>query len=227
MALRVPLRPSATSQSVLLAEASETSAPAAPSPSGPGKAPAGAPVRQPATAARTGAREAVAAARTDAAKPAATVHTVAPGETLWAVARRYGVAASTVAGWNGLPAGTRVQAGQKLTIRAEARTPEPVVAVASTARGPSPASAAAPGQSAAKPQKTSATPAPQQAARADAAKPIRYRVKPGESLWAISQRFGVTVAMLRRWNNLGSSHGVQAGQELNVYREEARVARAG
>jgi membrane-bound lytic murein transglycosylase D len=62
---------------------------------------------------------------------------------------------------------------------------------------------------------------------ARAADPIRYKVKPGETLWAVSQRFGVTVAMLRRWNNLSEKQGVQAGQELNVYREDSRIARAG
>ena len=56
---------------------------------------------------------------------------------------------------------------------------------------------------------------------------IRYKVKPGETLWAISQRFGVSPAMLRRWNKLGENQGVQAGQQLNVYREDMRVARAG
>jgi LysM repeat protein len=72
-----------------------------------------------------------------------------------------------------------------------------------------------------------ATTAANRGALADARKPIRYKVRPGESLQDISQRFGVTVAMLRRWNNLGTNQAIQAGREISVYRDEPRLARAG
>ena len=229
--LRVPLSPSATGQSVLLADAGEDPAP-----------------RQsvPALSSRPSSRKAEAAtpARTAASRPAggktaspplAIVHTVAPGETLWAVARRYGVSAGAVGDWNGMAANTRVQAGQRLTIRTaekseKAAEPGLVLADVSAAKVATVATQPV-GRGGNRPAATAASRdvagKGSAAATASTGKPIRYRVKPGESLWAISQRFGVTVAMLRRWNNLGSSQSVQAGQEISVYRDEGRVARAG
>jgi len=50
--------------------------------------------------------------------------------------------------------------------------------------------------------------APQQAAAGTAAAAPEagsYRVQPGDSLWSISQRYGVTVRQLKRWNGLRGS----------------------
>ncbi|RMG85792.1 MAG: LysM peptidoglycan-binding domain-containing protein, partial [Candidatus Dadabacteria bacterium] len=49
-----------------------------------------------------------------------------------------------------------------------------------------------------------------------------YRVKPGDTLWAIARRFGTSVAELRRWNGLGRSSLLRPGQVLRVRPE--RVA---
>ncbi len=43
-----------------------------------------------------------------------------------------------------------------------------------------------------------------------------YRVREGDSLWAISRRFKVTVAQLLSWNRLPREHTLQPGQELRV-----------
>jgi len=45
---------------------------------------------------------------------------------------------------------------------------------------------------------------------------IRYTVRPGDSLWAISRRFQVSVARLREWNSLNRQALLQPGQELQV-----------
>lgn len=145
---------------------------------------------------------------------------VRPGETLYSLARRYGVTPQALASMNGISSKAGLKAGQTLAVRVQGdRT---VVASAGglakkTGAGKSntgKASAAA--TKTAKTVKTAATP-----------ELIRYKVKPGETLWAISQRFGVSPATLRRWNKLGENQGIQAGQELNVYREDTRIARAG
>jgi membrane-bound lytic murein transglycosylase D len=232
--VRVPLSARATGTSVLVADASET-------------------VAQPAE--RTGGdvqgKERKAAPALKVREPAAVTQklVVRPGETLYSLARRYGVTPQALASLNGLSAQTRVQAGQTLTVQA-AGEPTTVASSASTpAKGaaadrpdkPVTTPVAAPAKGA-PPEKVAATVTPAKAGTATnapaekrgaaartarAADPIRYKVKPGETLWAVSQRFGVTVAMLRRWNNLSEKQGVQAGQELNVYREDSRIARAG
>ncbi|HCR04647.1 MAG TPA: hypothetical protein DIU18_05630 [Gemmatimonadetes bacterium] len=43
----------------------------------------------------------------------------------------------------------------------------------------------------------------------------RYRVRAGDSLWAIARKFGTTVARLREGNGLSSSR-ILTGQVLDV-----------
>lgn len=51
-----------------------------------------------------------------------------------------------------------------------------------------------------------------------AAKPVRYRVRQGDSLWTISRQFKVSVQQLLAWNGLNRKHPLQPGQELVVSR---------
>jgi len=46
---------------------------------------------------------------------------------------------------------------------------------------------------------------------------IHYRVRKGDSLARIAQRFSVTVAKLRRWNALPKGKYLQPGQRLTLY----------
>ena len=191
---------------------------------------------------------------------------VRPGETLYSLARRYGVTPQALASMNGISSKSGVKAGQTLAVHVqddrtvvasaggppnkteagqkggkaepEKATRPDAAASASGKKAPatqvaSVVAPAKPGAGAAKPNTGKASAAATNTAKtaktAKTATPelIRYKVKPGETLWAISQRFGVSPAMLRRWNKLGENQGVQAGQQLNVYREDTRVARAG
>ena len=46
---------------------------------------------------------------------------------------------------------------------------------------------------------------------------VRYRIKRGDSLWKISRRFGVSVASLRKWNQLPKGQLLMPGHELDVH----------
>jgi LysM repeat protein len=53
-------------------------------------------------------------------------------------------------------------------------------------------------------------------AKAEAKKAAQYyKVKPGDSLWSISNQFGITVDQLRQLNNLKGT-AIQTGQQLRV-----------
>ena len=52
---------------------------------------------------------------------------------------------------------------------------------------------------------------------------FQHRVRPGESLWTIARRYGVSIADLRRWNRLGENNLIRPGQQLLV-NLEASVA---
>ena len=54
---------------------------------------------------------------------------------------------------------------------------------------------------------------------------VRYTVRPGDSLYAIASRFNVSIAELRRWNDL-SSDLLHPGQKLTLHVDVTRQARA-
>ncbi|HEX2883084.1 MAG TPA: LysM peptidoglycan-binding domain-containing protein [Candidatus Limnocylindria bacterium] len=56
---------------------------------------------------------------------ATTVHTVARGESLWTIARRYGVSVSALAAHNGIANPSRIYAGQRLSIPGTVPVPAP------------------------------------------------------------------------------------------------------
>lgn len=56
---------------------------------------------------------------------------------------------------------------------------------------------------------------------------VRYRVRSGDSLWRIANRFQVGISELTRWNGLRSSSVLQVGQRMRIYLGSDRaVARA-
>ena len=65
-------------------------------------------------------------------------------------------------------------------------------------------------------------------AAAPVAKPdttcLVHRVQQGETLYAISKKYGVTVAEIQRWNNLPSPDKLSIGQQLKIYKSGTRTA---
>lgn len=61
-----------------------------------------------------------------------------------------------------------------------------------------------------------------------AAKPdttcLVHRVQQGETLYAISKKYGVTVAEIQRWNNLPSPDKLSIGQTLKIYKSGTQTA---
>jgi membrane-bound lytic murein transglycosylase D len=47
---------------------------------------------------------------------------------------------------------------------------------------------------------------------------VNYKVRPGDSLWGIAKRFGVTPSDLLAWNNLAKNGHIRPGDRLKVYR---------
>ena len=83
------------------------------------------------------------------------------------------------------------------------------------AEDPAPPAAASAATSQPKPEvKPEPEPEPQQPAR----KKQVYKVRPGDTLWTISQRYKVRMTNLMRWNNLKPNSIVKVGQELIIYK---------
>ncbi|MGQ1837112.1 LysM peptidoglycan-binding domain-containing protein [Kocuria turfanensis] len=125
--------------------------------------------------------------------PTAPEHTVAAGDSLWAVAQRHGVAVDELMRWNDLSGAALLLPGQTLRLAA----PE----------------SAAPGSGASRAAEDPA-PAPPQPRTAPAA--TEHVVRSGDTLWSIAQTHDVSVQQLLDDNDLTVGSLLRPGQKLSV-----------
>jgi membrane-bound lytic murein transglycosylase D len=125
-------------------------------------------------------------------------HTVKKGETLLSISKKLKVSRTDLAEANYLSIRSKLDAGQRLiiprapaTLVAESVAPDAVLA--------------------------SNTVAPRISETSEEEKVI-YRVKRGDTLFAIARRYGTTVASVRTWNSIRGS-AIQVGQRLTVFRD--------
>jgi membrane-bound lytic murein transglycosylase D len=152
-------------------------------------------------------------------------HVVRRGDTLGAIALRFGTQVEGIMQLNGLSSARRLRIGQELLIpvprgqRADAVAaakpapahPSTIASHAVQAAPPSPAA----------PAKLAGTPIMEPAGYRPPAAPIhgsRHVVQDGDTLWSISQRVGVDLDTLCRWNNIRNPrrHTLRIGTQLVV-----------
>jgi LysM repeat protein len=127
---------------------------------------------------------------------AARTHTVAAGENLTWIARRYAVSVSAIVAANAIGNPNRIFAGQRLRIPGTQAPAAPAPAVAPAAAPPS--------------QTTQAPKAPTSA-------PARsHTVQPGENLTWIGRRYGVSVASIVAANRIADASRIYAGARLVI-----------
>ena len=115
------------------------------------------------------------------------MHTVGAGDTLWGIARTYGVTVPELAAANGIGTQTRLALGVRLTVPASAESYRRVASAPETSR-------------------------------------MTYRVKRGDTLSQIAERFQVTIRQLMGWNDLRSPSSLRAGQRLILYVDPSRFS---
>ncbi|MCL5020937.1 MAG: LysM peptidoglycan-binding domain-containing protein, partial [Bacteroidetes bacterium] len=113
-------------------------------------------------------------------------HRVRWGETLIGIAGRYNVTVSDLRNWNNLPS-SRINVGERLRVAPD------VAAVNVSQKDIDP---------------------PDQTPDADSR--MIYRVRQGDSLWSIAQKFGVSLDQLREWNNT-ARRDIHPGQRIVIY----------
>ncbi|RPI12330.1 MAG: LysM peptidoglycan-binding domain-containing protein, partial [Lysobacterales bacterium] len=136
------------------------------------------------------------AAATAVAPPPNQTHRVRRGDNLTAIARRHGISTDELRSANGLR-GSTIRPGQVLVIPGAGAT------VASA-----PVAAARPDISAQLPERQPA-PASSKTART-------HTVQPGETLWGVARRYGVTVPALAAANDIGTQSQIKAGTRLAI-----------
>jgi membrane-bound lytic murein transglycosylase D len=124
-------------------------------------------------------------------------HNVKKGDTLSAIARKYGVAVSDLTQVNKITTKTTLRVGQEL-----------MVPISGVLRIPSTAMASA----------SKTTPASEQTPA-----PKVYQVKRGDTLSSIAARFNLTVDDLKKWNKLTSTR-LDVGQKLTLVPPVVRQA---
>ncbi len=122
-------------------------------------------------------------------------HIVQPGDTFWDLASRHKVSVRKLASWNGMAPRDPLMPGQKLVIWS--RTGKSVSNNDVSDYFMPPASR-------------------------KITKRIGYRVRRGDSLARISQKFRVSIDQLCRWNRINKHKYLQPGQRLTLYVDVTR-----
>jgi membrane-bound lytic murein transglycosylase D len=120
-------------------------------------------------------------------------HTVARGQTLSTIGRKYGLTASDLAAANGISVRRLLRIGQELIVPYE---PPQRAASTRAARGPRPT-------------------APRVETREDSVR-LSYRIKRGDTLSGIASQYGTTVKAIQSWNGLRGTR-LAVGQVLTLY----------
>jgi membrane-bound lytic murein transglycosylase D len=133
-------------------------------------------------------------------------HVIRRGDTLSHIATRYGVPVQGIVEMNGLKGRKHLRVGTELLI------PRPVGSPVAAARVPEPVARRAAEAPRARATQVALT---SKASRAD------VRVRAGDTLWSISQRYGVELGALCKWNGIKNPqrHKLPVGARLVVYPE--------
>ncbi|MFO8029878.1 MAG: LysM peptidoglycan-binding domain-containing protein [Cyclonatronaceae bacterium] len=119
-------------------------------------------------------------------------HIVRQGETLFSISRQYDVTVGQLREWNGL-SGNVIQTGQELVV--------------------------GPGERAERESPAERSPERRDTERETEQGSIIHTVEAGQTLFRISQIYGVSVEQIRRWNDLPDNL-ISIGQELEIRRRE-------
>jgi len=117
------------------------------------------------------------------------VYTIKRGDNLWDIGRHYGISVKQLCAWNAISSKSILRPGKKLEIWVEDETDKTAKVI----------------------------PVVSKKSIAGDSQHISYQVLEGDSLWLISQRFGVSVDQIKKWNNLAKKRYIKPGQLLDIY----------
>ncbi|MDR0496059.1 MAG: M23 family metallopeptidase, partial [Treponema sp.] len=116
------------------------------------------------------------------------IHTVQRGETLYSIARTFGVKADDLIKYNGITDPGRLMAGQRIKIPSSEPASGSGAAGAHQTQGSAPANTGF----------------------------VNYRVLRGDTLFSIARRFSVTVGAIQEANKLPQNHLLREGDSLKI-----------
>ncbi|HLT07679.1 MAG TPA: LysM peptidoglycan-binding domain-containing protein [Cyclobacteriaceae bacterium] len=153
----------------------------------------------------------------------AKLHNVAPGETMFSIAKAYNVSINDLMSWNDLK-GSDLSVGQALIIQgaAEAKAEVPVADTPKVAEAPQPTVKKAEPSPAKQPAEQKSVPAPQPTTTMTTGGWITHQVTQGQTLFSIAKQYNAKVEDLIAWNGL-TSNNLSLGQNLKVGRDSTNT----
>jgi membrane-bound lytic murein transglycosylase D len=141
-------------------------------------------------------------------------YTVQSGDTLYDISRQFGTSVRSLAALNGVSEKSVLFPGQSLKVRIEASKAAPASSGSSSrySRRATPAAVPAASTSRGQAGAKDAT-----SKDAEANQKLAYKVRPGDNLYRIAQRFRTTVESLCSWNGLKKPGDIFPGDVLTVY----------
>lgn len=147
-------------------------------------------------------------------------HVVLPGETLWTISQKYGIRLASLKSKNRIRKDSELKAGMVLNLREPRKRGEeiPIMQITQPVKQNRPEIAAAESKPAeTKPVDVIKKSEPESPIRNQNDR-ISHTVSPGETLFAISRKYGVSVEELKSWNNIGSQNIISIGQKLVIFK---------
>ncbi|OZG73641.1 lytic transglycosylase [Hahella sp. CCB-MM4] len=125
---------------------------------------------------------------TGAAGTTKVEYTVKSGDTLWDISRAYHVNVRKLAKWNGMAPGDVLSPGKKLVVWTKVNLAQ-----------------------------TSTSPSSSPFSNREIIRKVGYRVRQGDSLYLIANKFNVSVNDLAKWNAINKNSILRPGQRLSIY----------
>ncbi|WP_114752657.1 LysM peptidoglycan-binding domain-containing protein [Pleomorphovibrio marinus] len=147
-------------------------------------------------------------------------HIVQPGETLWSISQKYGIRLHSLKAKNRLYKDKDLQPGMVLLLQDYRRRNEEIEIVRPSQPKTPVQQTSVPSPPAKSSQQAPATQANSgRTSQSDNSNEqgIEHQVQPGDTLYALSKKYGVSIDQLRSWNGLEESSILKVGQKLKIY----------
>lgn len=142
-------------------------------------------------------------------------HLVLPGETLWSISQKYGIRLASLKSKNRIRKDSDLKAGMLLNLREPRKRGEDIPVIPISQPAPQKTEVIA----IAEPKSDPILTAPQQTkTETNQLNQITHIVTKGETVYKISQIYGVSVENLKSWNGIGSQNIISIGQKLVIFK---------
>ncbi len=146
-------------------------------------------------------------------------HTVKAGETLWSISQKYGILLSSLKSKNRIRKDAELKPGMILNLQEPRKRGEKIKTVSTQAQVQTPKNNESSSPEVNTPPAPTAQPKPElKNQETPKSTQVTHTVNQGETLFAISRKYGVTIDQLKSWNGIGRDNIISIGQKLTIFK---------